>query len=273
VSAVPEIAASVGRVRAAGTPGARPSLLWAPTEKLMVDRRFQRSLSRAGEALVRRIVTGFSWRLFGVLTAVDNGDGTWGLIDGQHRAVAAHLHPAVTLVPILETDAETLAEQARDFVEINRSRTPMNALQLHKARRLSGDESAAAVHRALARAGVSVPGNTVGLEFLKPRQALCIGSFYQVLRAGGEAHLDRVLAVVAAAWPDSAGDILATVVRAADVALAAGADRDALTRLLASRAGIDWADEARRLGRAESRSGYAALADRLLQLLAQGRAA
>jgi len=245
---IPALAAALASPRwtPAATPGDRPRVEWHPTDTLIVDSRFQRDLANSSRLLIRRIVENFQWRLFGIVICTDNGDGSFTVIDGQHRAIAAAIHPACHMVPVFLTDAETLQEQAAAFLEINRNRVAMNALQMHKARRLAGDDAAAAIARACDATGIIVPGNVVSFANLKPRQILCITSLYRVRAIYGDETLRQTLATCTTAWPDSAGDIMAVVVKA--VAMLIGRDAIptvALVAILRTRTGDEWQEAAR----------------------------
>ncbi len=254
----------VGGWSPAGDPGERPRVEWQSTDTLLVDTRFQRDLSKNSDRLIRRIVENFRWCLFGIIICTDNGDGTFTVIDGQHRAIAATLHSSIRSVPVFVTDAETLQEQASAFLDINRHRVKLNALQLHKARRLAGDPDAAAVAGICADVGVIVPGNVVSWSQIRPRQLLCIGTLYNVRRRFGDDILRQSLAVCVAAWPETAGDIIACVVMAvAQVISDFPAATDALPAILRHRTGDDWKDRARRRAQDSRGTQADALADLL----------
>ncbi|MDF1734966.1 MAG: hypothetical protein P1U37_06745 [Minwuia sp.] len=249
--------------------GDRPRVEWQSTENLLGDPRFQRGLGRKSHHLIRRIAQNFQWCLFGIIICTDNGDGTFMVIDGQHRAIAATLHGSVRSVPVFVTDAETLHEQARAFLDINRHRVKLNALQIHKARRTAGDPDAAAIARICDETGITIPGNVVSWSNIKPLHALCIGTLYNVRRMYGDDVLRRSLKVCAAAWPDSAGDIIAVVVGATASAINEGDTDDTdIVAILRTRTGDEWKERARAQARADGTTMAKALHSFLVQACA-----
>jgi len=249
--------------------GDRPRVEWQSTDNLLVDPRFQRDLGRKSQHLIRRIAQNFQWCLFGVIICTDNGDGTFIVIDGQHRAIAATLHGSVRAVPVFVTDAETLQEQATAFLGINRHRVKLNALQMHKARRTAGDPDATAIARICDETGISIPGNVVSWANIKPLQALCIGTLYNVRRMYGDDVLRRSLKVCAAAWPDTAGDIIAVVVAATAGAINEGdTDETDIAAFLRTRTGDEWKERARAQARADGTTMAKALHAFLVQACA-----
>lgn len=107
---------------------AAPELRWLSPEQLRVDGRYQRDLSERSIRLIHRIVGDFDWRRFKppIVTPVAGGDA-YEVIDGQHSAIAAASHPAVSRIPVLVVAQPDLAGRARAFVGHNRDRVAMLA--------------------------------------------------------------------------------------------------------------------------------------------------
>ena len=170
--------------------GSKPRLEFHPPDKLISDARYQRSVStRTGKKLIRRIVENFYWPFFGVLVATDNGDGTYCLLDGQHRAEAARQHPRVHSVPVLVIDEMTLAEQARAFVEINRSRISLNPLQIHHAAVRAGDPAAQRIDKIARECDVRILRSVRAIAQMEENDTLAITVIGWIHRSLGVAAL------------------------------------------------------------------------------------
>lgn len=153
--------------------GAKPVLTWLPLSALRVDARYQRDIVRRGARNIRHIVEHFDWALFTPVVCVEiekprGGQGVYAIIDGQHRATAALMHPAIREVPC-SVVAGDLAAQARAFVAINNQVTRLTSLQIHAAALAAGEPAARDIARCCAAAGARVPA------YPKPRGALARG--------------------------------------------------------------------------------------------------
>jgi len=145
--------------------GAEPRLAWIPKDKLVVDRRYQRDVSeRRGQRIIRRMLEKFSWRKFQPPTIADLGDGTFAIIDGQHRVEGCKLHPAIVLVPCYIVDAPEVRQQADTFVSINTDRVALNPLQIHHASVAARKPDALHLQEICDKAGVVIPRTTTTLS-------------------------------------------------------------------------------------------------------------
>lgn len=102
----------------------------APTS-LWVDGKYQRDLSRASMALLRKMVKGFAWSRMKVPNATEV-DGELHLIDGQHTAIVAAT-VGVPLIPVFVVGTDSAAERAQAFVGLNRDRVTVNPFHVHRA--------------------------------------------------------------------------------------------------------------------------------------------
>ena len=100
-----------------------PRLDWIAVEATVVDHKYQRTLrSKASQKSIARIRDHFDWLRFGAVVLASNGDGTYVVVDGQHRIEAARQRPGLNKVPAVIVEAETLKEQASAFIGVNRDR-------------------------------------------------------------------------------------------------------------------------------------------------------
>lgn len=124
-------------------------------DKLGVDYSYQRVLRAEGRSNIRKIVEGFDWRHFQPLLVARHGEDRYVIIDGQHRAIAAALHPDVRSIPCAVVDCG-FDEQARIFVEINTQVVRMSSLEMFWARFHAGATDAFAAASIIHAVGMSV---------------------------------------------------------------------------------------------------------------------
>jgi len=187
----------------------KPFFEWVPLAELVVDSRYQREMGARGLSNVRQIVEHFDWSKFGVLTCVRVAMGEKGLariaiVDGQHRATAALLHPAIEAVPCWITQA-SLEEQARAFVAINSAVTRMTSMQMFHAAVASGDGVHVKAAAACQAAGVTVLRYPLQADKMKLGETLAAGALVHCARRFPQAVL--TLALTALKTQDEALDV------------------------------------------------------------------
>lgn len=190
-------------------PGPRPALAWLPLSALAVDHRYQRPLTATH---VRRIGRGFAWLTFQpvTVTRLEAGPGPdrYAVLDGQHRVEAARLlHgqgvPGMAEVPCYVVAAGDLATQARAFLGINQTRLGVTSISLHHAAVAAGDNTACAVARILAAAGVAVPATQ--MSAVKPMQTAAVVALRKAVARWGEGAVRAAVAALAEAHPRTPG--------------------------------------------------------------------
>lgn len=135
--------------------GERAELCLLPLDRLVVDDRYQRAIGKQGRPNILRILAGFDWRKFTPVVVTPVGDGLYAIIDGQHRATAALMHPAIDMIPCMVVRV-TPEEAAACFAAINGQVTTVTRGQIWKARVTSGDPAAAQIQRVLDAAEVRI---------------------------------------------------------------------------------------------------------------------
>lgn len=136
--------------------GAKPRVVWLDLGVLKIDRRYQREISGAGTTHINRIVREFSWSLYQPIVVSERPDGTYAVIDGQHRAAAAKKHPLITDLPCYIIEAPDMATQARIFAQVNSRRLGLTSQQKFWAAHAAGEEVAVAVNKVCREAGVTI---------------------------------------------------------------------------------------------------------------------
>jgi hypothetical protein len=106
-----------------------PSFQFLDVEKLAMDKKYQRDLSKKR---VARIADEFDPDLFGAITVSARDDGTFAVIDGQHRTVGASLR-GIKQVPAFVTSANDVHQEASTFVSVNTLRKATTPYQTWNA--------------------------------------------------------------------------------------------------------------------------------------------
>lgn len=170
----------------------RPELCLLPLSSLVVDPRYQREIGTRGYRNVRRILERFDWRKFQPIVVTKADGGRYAIIDGQHRATAALMHPEIDLVPCMIV-AATVREAAECFSAINGSVTAVTAIHLFRARVAAGEKTAIAVQSACAAAGVRILGYQLQRSKHKPGDTLAVGAVEAGFKTCGRSVLEAAL--------------------------------------------------------------------------------
>lgn len=175
-------------------PGDVPVLDWLDPGLIDADPLYQRPLD---ETRVDAILKGFTWRSFGAIVVVPQADGKYHATDGQHRLEAAKRHPKVTHVPAVIVKAEDIQSEASIFVEINKNRKNVSALELFFAGLAADDDDALTIHQVCERAGVRIP--KYASAGFKPGDCVSISAIQSVINRRGAMRARQVLEVLAKA--------------------------------------------------------------------------
>lgn len=208
-------------------PGEVPVLDWIDKALITVDPLYQRPLDTERAATIARA---FSWRSFGALVVVPSGDG-YHVTDGQHRLEAAKLHPKVTHVPAVIVQAETIQSEAGMFVDINKNRKNVSALELFFAELAAETGNAAETLAAARTAGIRIPkypGN------YRSNDTVAVGVLQTLVSTYAGERVQMILTTVAAAdfKPISAAQIKAVECLLTDPEFAPQIDSDDLAAML-----------------------------------------
>ena len=123
---------------------------WAEIKRfgnfLMIDKRmlftnhvYQRELNNTKAT---DIAKNFDFVCFNALTVAQLGDGTFEVLDGQHRLAGAMKRAEITTVPCIVYDLENIEERAKAFLDMQTLRKPVTAIEKFKAQVVSGDKVA-----------------------------------------------------------------------------------------------------------------------------------
>lgn len=197
----------------APSPGTPARMQWLPLAALVVDDRYQRTIARAGTPNVLRILAGFDWRKFTPVVVTPVADGVYAIIDGQHRATAALMHPAVTEVPCMVIDV-TPEEAAACFAAINGQVTRITQGQLWRARVLAGEPAALEVQAVLAAADARVMAYKAPTNDYHPGDTLALGTIERMVRVHGAPIVITALQAITQTGTGNAGCLTAPLIAA-----------------------------------------------------------
>lgn len=156
-----------------------PKYTLIPVDQIVVDKDYQRELS---EKRVEKIVNDFDPELFGVVKVAHRHDGTYAVIDGQHRVASAAFLGA-KVIPATISTIETTAHEADTFVKVNTLRKSTTPFQNWKAAAFADPTSLEAQTNAvLASLGLELVDKTKGKITDSVR---AVGAVREVLEKGG----------------------------------------------------------------------------------------
>jgi hypothetical protein len=129
--------------------------------RLSVDHTYQREIRRpdSNESKVRVIAANWEWVACGVLLVGRRKDGTYSVVDGQHRLAAALLRDDITHLPCIVFESNGSVQEADGFLKANTYRKPLSGLDRFKALVHSGDATAISVAALLESTGHNASSN------------------------------------------------------------------------------------------------------------------
>lgn len=126
-------------------------LAWLDKNVIKVDELYQRSLVNGR---VTSLSQNWSWIACGALIIAKRENSYWA-IDGQHRLMAAKRRSDITEIPCLVFQVSNIQEEAKGFIAVNSERKPISTKQQHKAKVVSGDETAKKVQAKIDELGLT----------------------------------------------------------------------------------------------------------------------
>lgn len=204
--------------------GKKPTFSWVPKDKLIIDHRYQREVSsKRGLKLIARLQANFRWAHCQALVVTPNGDGTYCVLDGQHRLEAAKGLRMVAQMPCLVVDELDLRDQAKAFVALNEDRVAISKLQIFHAMCAAGDRRSRLLLDACKECGVEILKTPRIPSLMKPNQTMAIGTMFQLYDGNfgrpGPRLLETTLSCLREAYPETRGQITAMMLRAVREAL------------------------------------------------------
>ena len=171
--------------------GPPPVLDFVAIDRLRIDERYQRAIERRGWQNIEKIADNFDWAKFSPLIVSRRSDGTFAIIDGQHRAHAAALC-AVQQVPALISEL-TPQQEASAFSWINGSVTALTPNQIFKAALAAFEPWAVQSDAVVKSAGCRLMPYNSSAHDKEPGQVYCIGAVRSFVDSGHGPYLAAVL--------------------------------------------------------------------------------
>lgn len=214
--------------------GSRPTIEWIHLDRLSMDISYQRSTdNHASQRLITSIAANFDWRLCLPLIVSRRPDGKLVVIDGQHRLLGGRLRKMDDL-PCCVFTFDSVEEEAKMFVAMNRSRKAMNRLDDFHAALAAGDSEAHQVRQLVEEAGLTIARNTASSSW-KPGEIAFTASIASTLKKHGAEIVAAALTNIAEAFPDQkvvhSGSIFLGIVKVLS-SPPEGFDRDRMFRAL-----------------------------------------
>lgn len=186
-----------------------------PADKIGVDHRYQAPLNTDR---VRRIrfnrdgTSALDVGALGTLEISERADGTYWVIDGQHRRQAVFEECADFPMDCIVHTGLTLAQEAQLFEYFNSSQHRRNpsALIDFKAALVAENPEAVRLLRTLNACGLDVAYNN---DTSKDRTLTCVAALYYIANLGGHYELNLVLTILVDAWNGDRASLTGTMVK------------------------------------------------------------
>lgn len=131
---------------------------------IKIDPTYQRVDGGLSQSRVESIVRNWSWVAFAVLVIARRADGTYWVIDGQHRLIAAMKRSDIDLLPCRVFEHIDIRSEAAAFGKVNTNRGPMSGFDKFRASVIAQDDVALKVKDMVEEYGYNVARGT-GSQF------------------------------------------------------------------------------------------------------------
>lgn len=114
--------------------------MWLDKKILQVDRSYQRDDEYKKKII--GIAADWKWESCGAISVMRRDDGSFVVVDGQNRTLAAWRRSDITELPCMVFQSRGITHEASSFIEINTNRKPVSAYSKFRAKMIAGDQSA-----------------------------------------------------------------------------------------------------------------------------------
>lgn len=242
--------------------GETGEFMWIDKKVLQVDRSYQREDEYKEKIL--RMAAGWKWESCGAISVMRRDDGSFFVVDGQNRTLAAWRRSDIASLPCMVFDSRGIKHEASAFIDMNTNRKPVSAYTKFKAKIIAGDETASSINAALVANGLTLRSNGNA-----PGCITCIAScerLYRLNRPG----FDFILALATQlAYADNVGPcgILLGGLSSMDRKLIGGLNQQRLIQRLHSIGAIALVDAARKMTFRTGVGGERVWADGMLEVV------
>lgn len=190
----------------------RPTFEWVTPRELRVDESYQRNLSRRSKVLIRQIIACWDWRRFKPPIVAETGEGL-EIIDGQHTAIAAAMHPGIEKIPVMLVKAPEQHTRAGAFLGHNRERISITSTQMFFAAKIAQDPVAINAQAVCERAGVEILRSPPAGGKFREGQTLAVSAIMRLIARRGSVQAEYALAAAREACPEA---VSAAAIRAVE---------------------------------------------------------
>lgn len=171
----------------------QPSCTRVSIDKLIVDPRYQRPVE---EKRVTRIINNFDPRQLGTIEVSQREDGTYAVIDGQHRFEALKTTDR-KMISALVHEGLSVKEEADLFAKINMGRKPLSPIQRFRAQVFAGHPRAVDIANIVTRCGFTmVSGTNTG----NGSEIRAVSGIEQAYNNYGREALEQALTTIRDVW-------------------------------------------------------------------------
>lgn len=164
-------------------------------DQFNIDHSYQRPIS---PTMVNRIIKAFDSRLFGIVTASRRADGSYWVLDGQHRIAALiKMGKGNIAVPCEVLTGLSMEDEARVFHLRNANKKTMTPQEKFRGALAAGDERAVRIDRAVRAAGFQV---NLDSSELNGGLIPATSSLERVDRQYRDGHLETTLGLIRTTW-------------------------------------------------------------------------
>lgn len=172
------------------TDGGRGKFMELDKRMLNVDGTYQRG---ATESKILAIAAAWCWVACCCIAVARRKDGTFWVMDGQHRVLASLRRADITTLPCMVFDVDDVSQEADGFIKGNRNRKPMTAHQSFAADVVRGDEAAMAVSNVCGMLGLDVNSDPNTVHKNMPNTTRSIGILLRIAREAGAEMLEKIV--------------------------------------------------------------------------------
>lgn len=183
-----------------------PFIAAIPVNALFADDTYQRRLD---EIRVRRMAATYQLALVGILEISARPDGTYAILDGQHRWAVVLAATKATHLPCRVHTNLTIAEEARLYHQLNTTRTQLRPWDKWLARRAAGDTLVRLIEASLARHDL-ITGSQGGHNIVRATRAC-----ETVVELGGIDLLDATIGLIRTCYPHDQNGLDARIISGA----------------------------------------------------------
>jgi hypothetical protein len=112
--------------------------MWIDKKVLRVDRSYQREDEYKKKII--GIAADWKWESCGAISVMEREDGTFVVVDGQNRTLAAWNRSDITTLPCIVFRSRGITHEASSFIEMNTNRKPVSAYTKFRANLVAGDQ-------------------------------------------------------------------------------------------------------------------------------------